>query len=158
MNYRFLLPGKMKEDFLIEGSQEYLKRISKYGKVSVVPLKEESLPQNPSDGEIQKALKKEAERNLKLIKSEEKVVLFDVHGKELDSKQFASSLKELSMRSGSIVFLFGSSYGMEDSERKRADLSLSLSKLTFTHYMAFFLATEQVYRAIKINNGETYDK
>lgn len=158
MNFRFLLPGKIREDYIEEGSEEYLKRLSHFGKVSLTMLKEEPLPPSPSQKEIAAALKKEAERNLRLIRDEEKVILFDVHGKEMDSSAFAASLKELMSRSGSLVFLFGSSYGMDDSERKRADLSISLSKLTFTHTMAYLLATEQVYRAMKIASGETYDK
>lgn len=158
MNFRFLLPGKIREDYIEEGSEEYLKRLSRFGKVSLTMLKEEPLPPSPSQKEIAAALKKEAERNLRLIRDEEKVILFDVHGKEMDSSAFAASLKELMSRSGSLVFLFGSSYGMDDSERKRADLSISLSKLTFTHTMAYLLATEQVYRAMKIASGETYDK
>ena len=158
MNFRFLLPGKIRENYIEEGSKEYMKRLSRFGKVSLTMLKEEPLPPSPSQKEIAAALKKEAERNLRLIRDDEKVILFDVHGEEMDSASFASSLKELTSRSGSLVFLFGSSYGIDECERRRADLSVSLSKLTFTHTMAFLLATEQVYRAMKIASGETYDK
>ena len=68
MNIRFLIPGKCREKFIIDGQNEYLKRLSKYGKISLVSLEEESLPSSPSDAQIKKALSIEADRALKQIK------------------------------------------------------------------------------------------
>lgn len=158
MVIRFLLPGKSREKFLQSGYDEYLKRMSRYAKVSLVTLPEEPLPSNPSSEQINQALAKEAKHYLPLIKKDETLILLDVRAKEVDSNQLASKLSQLKQRSGNFVFLLGSSYGLDDSIRQKADFSFSLSQLTFTHYLALLLLMEQVYRSLKIINGETYDK
>lgn len=158
MNIRFLIPGKCREKYINDGVNEYLKRTSKYAKVSLSYLTEESLSDNASEAQIKKALAIEAQRALKQIKEEEVLFLVDVHGKKYDSSSFAKVLQEKTSKSGNIIFLFGSSYGLDDSLRKRADVIFSLSDFTFTHYMALLLTVEQVYRSMKIMHGETYDK
>lgn len=158
MTIRFLLPGKTRELFLQEGYEEYLRRLSRFAKVSLVSLPEESLPASPSQAEIQKALDSEAERALRQIKEDDHLFLVDIHGKMLDSSSFALRLKEVAKTKGNLVFLLGSSYGLSDRLRAKADDSFSLSPMTFTHYLALLLTLEQVYRAFKINSGEAYDK
>lgn len=158
MNFRFLVPGKAREAFLLSGYQEYLKRLSKYAKCEIISLPEEPLGKKASAKEISAALKKEADRRRKQIKESDYVFLIDIHGKEYSSREFASLLSQATSRNGNIDFVFGSSRGLDDSLRKRADSSLSLSNLTFTHYRALLLVLEQVYRARKINSGESYDK
>lgn len=157
MNIRFLIPGKCREKFISDGVDEYLKRLSKYAKVSLTYLSEESIS-SPQASLVQKALQAEAKRALKLIKDDDVLFLCDIHGKRFDSSSFSQIIKEKSSNRGNFVFLFGSSYGLDDSLRKRADVSFSLSDFTFTHYMALLLVVEQVYRSMKILNGETYDK
>ena len=157
MNIRFLIPGKCREKYIKDGYDEYLKRLSRFAKVSLEYLPEEIISNN-SESEISKALKKEAANALKRIKDDEVLFIVDIHGKSYDSKEFASLIDDQSKKNGNLVFLLGSSYGLDDSIRKRANVSFSLSKLTFTHYMALFLTMEQVYRSMKINRGENYDK
>lgn len=157
MNIRFLIPGRCREKFISDGVEEYLKRLSKYAKVSLTYLSEESIS-SPQISLIQKALQAEAKRALKLIKDDDVLFLCDIHGKRFDSSSFSQIIKEKSSNRGNFVFLFGSSYGLDDSLRKRADVSFTLSDFTFTHYMALLLVVEQVYRSMKILNGETYDK
>ena len=158
MNIRFLIPGKCRETYIKDGIDEYIKRISRFGKVSLTYLTEESLPSNPSQAQIDKALDIEADRALKQIKEDEILFLVDIHGKRLDSASFASLFQQYQEKNGNFVFLFGSSFGLSDKLRKRANVSFTLSDFTFTHYMACLLTTEQVYRALKILHGETYDK
>lgn len=157
MNIRFLIPGRCREKFISDGVEEYLKRLSKYAKVSLTYLSEESIS-SPQTSLIQKALQAEAKRALKLIKDDDVLFLCDIHGKRFDSSSFSQIIKEKSSNRGNFVFLFGSSYGLDDSLRKRADVSFTLSDFTFTHYMALLLVVEQVYRSMKILNGETYNK
>lgn len=157
MNIRFLIPGKCREKYIKDGYDEYLKRLSRFAKVSLEYLPEEIMSNN-SESEISKALKKEAANALKRIKDDEVLFIVDIHGKSYDSKEFASLIDDQSKKNGNLVFLLGSSYGLDDSIRKRANVSFSLSKLSFTHYMALFLTMEQVYRSMKINRGENYDK
>jgi 23S rRNA (pseudouridine1915-N3)-methyltransferase len=158
MTLRFLLPGKCREKYLKEGFDEYLKRLSRFGKVSLLSLPEEPLSSAPSQKEIETALENEGKRALGLLKSSDILFLADIHAPLLSTEGFAQKIKAATSKSGNLVFLFGSSYGLADSVRKRADCSFSLSPLTFTHYVACFLTLEQVYRAFKINHGEAYDK
>lgn len=157
MNLKFFIPGRDKKTFIEEGVDEYKKRLSKFCNAQIIYLKEEVL-KDDSSKERDRALKAEASRALKHISCDDKLILIDIHAKEIDSESFALAMKELTSKNGNISFLFGSSIGLDDSLRKRADLSLSLSKLTFTHYMALLLTIEQVYRAFKINSGQIYDK
>lgn len=158
MTIRFLIPGKCKDKYIQDGVDEYIKRISKYAKVSLTYLKEEPLNASTNENMIKQALDIEAQRELKFIKSDDVLFLVDIHAKKMSTASFADVIKEKNEKNGNFVFLFGSSYGLDDSLRKRADVSFSISDFTFTHYMALLLVVEQVYRALKINRGETYDK
>ncbi len=158
MNIRFLIPGKCREKYITDGQNEYLKRLSKYGKISLVSLEEESLPSSPSDAQIKKALSIEADRALKQIKDDECLFLVDIHAKNPSTKTLADKIEEKMKTNGNLVFLVGSSYGLDDKLRKRANYSFSLGEMTYTHYMAMMLVIEQVYRSMKIIRGEAYDK
>ncbi len=157
MTIRFLVFGKAREDYLKSGFSEYAKRLSKYAKVSIETLNEESI-KIPNESNIARALDLEATRALNQIKENDFLCLSDIHAPKVDTMGFARKLDGISSRNGNIVFLFGSSYGLSDRLRKRSDFSFSLSDLTFTHYMALLITMEQVYRAMKINHNEVYDK
>ena len=120
MNFTFLLPGKLKEPYIEAGVKEYEKRLSKYGKVTIKTLPEEPLPRNASQGMVLKALKTEADRALKLIPEGSILFLCDIHAKEVDTDGFASRLSSGSSKAANLIFLFGSSCGLDDSLRKRA--------------------------------------
>lgn len=157
MTIRFLIFGKAREEYLKSGYSEYLKRLSKYGKVSIEYLTEENI-KTVNDSNIQKALDIEANRALNQIKDSDYLCLCDIHAKAYDTATFALKLKDITDKNGNLVFLFGSSYGLSDILRKRANFSFSLSNMTFTHYMALLITMEQVYRGMKINHNEVYDK
>lgn len=157
MNLTFLIPGKCREKYLQAGYDEYVKRLSGYAKTTVTFLPEERRYDNDRSS-VQKALEKEADRVLSLLKEKDRVVLLDVHARPVDSKALAVRLKALQDQSASLVFVLGSSNGLSDRLRKRADFAFALSPMTFTHYLALLLLLEQVYRAMKINAGEKYDK
>ena len=152
MNFVFRIPGKNREPFLKAGYDEYLKRLSRFARCSLEFLPEEN------DVLPERALKKESETQLRLLKEKDALILVDIHAPEVDSAALAKELSNLAQRKSTFVFAFGSSTGIDDSLRRRADFSFSLSKLTFTHYMALLLVLEQVYRSCKINAGEKYDK
>ena len=158
MNIRFLIPGKCREKYITDGQNEYLKRLSKYGKISLVSLEEESLPSSPSDAQIKKALSIAADRALKHIKDDECLFLVDIHAKTTSTKTLADKIKEKMKTNGNLVFLVGSSYGLDDKLRKRAKYSFSLGEMTYTDYIAMVLVIEHVYRSMKIIRGEAYDK
>lgn len=158
MNFRFLIPGKCREEYINSGVKEYIKRLGKYGKVTLSYLPEEALPEKPNPAQIEKALDIEGQRALRLIKSDEVLFLIDIHGKKYTTDSFSDVIRDKTSTCGNLAFLFGSSYGLSNEVRKRADVKVSLSDFTFTHYMALLLVVEQVYRSMKILHGEAYDK
>lgn len=156
MKIKILALGKIKEKFLKEGIDEFVKRLSIYSPIEIlelqpVEIKDENL--------IESVLDKEAEKILSLIKSNSFVVTLDVLGVSFSSEKFAAKIDEI-IKSGhnELVFVIGSSYGLSKLVSQRADLRLSLSSLTFLHQFARLILVEQIYRAFKILKGETYHK
>lgn len=157
MNLRFIIPGKNKKDFISEGIKDYILKIKKYSKVSLEYVNETTI-NNINDKEIKTALDKDASNILKIISDKEYVILLDIHARDISTSSLANKINDIVSSNGNITFVIGSSYGVSDLLRKRANYSFSLSKLTFTHYMSLLLTLEQVYRCFKINNNEIYDK
>lgn len=156
MKIKILALGKIKEKFLKEGIDEFVKRLSIYSPIEIlelqpVEIKDENL--------IESVLDKEAEKILSLIKPNSFVVTLDVLGVSFSSEKFAAKIDEI-IKSGhnELVFVIGSSYGLSKLVSQRADLRLSLSSLTFLHQFARLILVEQIYRAFKILRGETYHK
>lgn len=147
--------GKIKEKSLKSLIDEYVKRISGYTKIEIIEVNDE-----PNDKlEQEKVLSIEAQRILKQIKKDSYVILLSLKGKQSDSLEFASMLEKINTYNSShIIFVIGGSLGVSDEVEKRADYLLNLSKLTFPHNLARLIILEQIYRAFKINNNETYHK
>jgi len=126
--------GKTKEKYLKEGIEEFLKRIKRYEKIEYQEI-------NTFD-------------NLKL--DNKFVIVLDVLGKEHSSEGLAEILKKTIGKE--IIFLIGDQEGIKEEIKKKANLLLSISRMTFTHEMARLILLEQVYRAITINKGMKYHK
>lgn len=150
--------GKIK-DFYKTGVDEYLKRLQPYCRTEIIEVKDESLPDRPGESEIIKAKNIEGERILKLLKPNEYLIALDLNKKEYTSEEFSSLIaKKLEYNGSAISFVIGGSYGLSDALKSRANESLSLSKCTFLHQMTRLIILEQIYRAFKILNNETYHK
>lgn len=159
MKINLLVIGKIKDLYLKQGIEEYLKRLSNYCEVLVKEFDDESIVDKPSKKEIEIATDKECERVLKTIKNTDYVITLDLGKKQLDSKGFAEFLSQKFNTYGShLTFVIGGSYGLSSSLKKRANDSISLSAMTFTHQMTRLIFLEQVYRAFKILNNEVYHK
>lgn len=159
MKINLLVIGKIKDLYLKQGIEEYLKRLSNYCEVLVKEFDDESIVDKPSKKEIEIAIDKECERVLKTIKNTDYVITLDLGKKQLDSKGFAEFLSQKFNTYGShLTFVIGGSYGLSSSLKKRANDSISLSAMTFTHQMTRLIFLEQVYRAFKILNNEVYHK
>lgn len=144
----------MKKQHFRDGVKEYLKRIGRYTAVEAVEVKEEGGSiKTPKDD----VLKKEAERILKKLKpSDYKVVLAD-SGKEMTSHGLAAFVEgHMSGGKKGIAFIIGGAYGLHKTVYEQADATLSLSKMTLPHELAYLVLTEQVYRAFTILKGEPY--
>ena len=151
--------GKLKEKFYISAAQEYAKRLGAYCRFSLVELPEQRLPENPSPAEISAGLEKEAELILSKIPKGAWLCVFTPEGKELTSEQFAQKLSEVKISGKSAAcFLIGSSFGMAQKVKDKADFRLSMGKMTFPHHLARVMVLEQLYRAEAIQAGSKYHK
>ena len=156
MKIKIIALGKIKEKFLKDGIDEFLKRLNPYASVEIIELnpieiKDENL--------TQKILSMEGERVLSHIKNNSFVITLEIEGKQLSSEDFAKKINEITISGVSeLVFVIGSSCGIAKTVSDRADFKLSMSKMTFLHQFARLIIVEQIYRAFKILNNETYHK
>ena len=155
MKIKIIALGKIKEKFLKDGIDEFLKRLHPYTPIEIVELQ----PIEIKDEQITKALDEEAEKILANIKSDSYVITLEINGKQLSSEEFASKINEITISGISeLTFVIGSSCGLSPIISNRADFKLSFSKMTFLHQFARLILVEQIYRAFKILKNETYHK
>lgn len=138
--------GKIKEDYLNKLIEDYQKRISRYHKIEIIELKDEN------DLTIEK-------NNIeKYISNQDYVIALDIDGNNLDSVSLAKKIDETFLHHSTITFIIGSSEGLHQDIKNRANYRLSFSKLTFPHGLFRGVLLEQIYRSFKILNNETYHK
>lgn len=146
---KIICVGKLKEKYLKDALEEYLKRLSKYTKLEILEL-----PDYNYD-EI-KTILEEGKNILSKIKDDDYVVTLDINGRELSSLEFSEFIdKNISKN---IVFVIGGSYGLSSEVKQRSNYSLSFSRLTFPHQLFRVMLLEQIYRGFKIINKESYHK
>ncbi|WP_088810427.1 MULTISPECIES: 23S rRNA (pseudouridine(1915)-N(3))-methyltransferase RlmH [Listeria] len=159
MKIQIITVGKLKEKYLVQGIQEYLKRLGPYANVSVVEVPDEKAPEMLSEAEMLQVKEKEAERILTKISADTYVFALAIAGKQKSSEDFADGLHHLMTYGKSkIAFIIGGSLGLSDSVLKRADEQISFGKLTLPHQLMRLVLVEQIYRAFKIMRGEPYHK
>ncbi|MBQ7895379.1 MAG: 23S rRNA (pseudouridine(1915)-N(3))-methyltransferase RlmH [Oscillospiraceae bacterium] len=156
---KLICVGKMRERFYIDAFSEYNKRLEAYCKFECVEPNEVRLSEKPSQAEINGALEKEAADILKQIPVDAFVVAMCVEGKQVPSEEMAELICQRE-NSGKpkLCFIIGGSYGLSDTVKKRADMKLSMSKMTFPHHLARVMLAEQIYRGFKIKEGSRYHK
>ena len=151
--------GKLKEKFYTAAAAEYEKRLKGYCQFKILELPEVRLPEDPSPAEIQAGLDKEAELIFAKIPKNAWLCIFTPEGKILSSEEFAGKLKEVkNMGKSSACFLIGSSFGISQKVKDKADFKLSMGKMTFPHHLARIMVLEQIYRAEAIQAGSKYHK
>ena len=150
--------GSLKEAYWRDAVAEYEKRLSAYCKPQILQLKEVKLPDDPSQSEIDAALSEEGKRILAAIPPRAYKIALCVEGTEYSSEALAKRLEGILSQSGSIALIIGSSYGLSPEVKRAADMSLSVSRLTFPHQMMRVILLEQVYRGFKIIKNEAYHK
>ncbi len=156
MKIKIIALGKIKEKFLKDGIDEFLKRLTPYAAVEIIEL----TPVEIKDENLtQRALNDEGEKILSHIKPQSYVITMEINGKQFSSEEFADKITELTNDGQSeIIFVIGSSCGISKNVSARANLKMSMSKMTFLHQFARLILVEQIYRAFKIIKGETYHK
>lgn len=159
VNISILTIGKLKEKYLLQGINEYLKRLTAYAKVEIIEMPDEKAPENLSDTEMEQVKQKEGERILSKISEDTHVIALAINGKMKSSEQLAEDLDKLATYGKSkIAFVIGGSLGLSNEVMKRANDTLSFSKMTFPHQLMRLILLEQVYRAFRINRNEPYHK
>ena len=158
LRIKIVAVGKLKERALTETADDYAKRLSRYCSIEIIEVADESISAHESNAVIVRRLGDEARRVLDRVKAGAYVVALDMSGDAPDSVGFSKQLASLSGLYPEIVFIIGGSHGLHADVLARADYVLSLSKLTFPHRLARLILLEQLYRAFKIINGETYHK
>lgn len=149
--------GKIKEKYLTAGIEEFTKRLTPFCKLETTAISEERMPEDPSSAEKEQVLRRETERLLAVIPQNSYVIVLDVKGSQISSEELAAKFDKLALGGNShITFVIGGAFGYTDALRKRADETISFSRMTFTHQMIRLLLVEQIYRAFKISRGEKY--
>ena len=157
MKFTILAIGKIKEKWMRAGIEEYTKRLTPISKVEIIAQDEEKMPENPSPAIKEKVMEKEGEKMLKYLSPDDCLVLLDLKGKPMSSEELASWIQSRMVSGTShFYFMIGGPYGNGENIRKRANLKISISAMTFTHQMARMILTEQLYRAMKIIRHEPY--
>ncbi len=142
---KIICVGKVKEKYLRDMIDDYIKRISKYHKIEIIEL-------------IDSNINKEKEELLKVINTKDYNIVMDIDGNNLSSIEFAEKIDKTFLINSNITFIIGGSDGVSQEIKKLANYRLSFSRLTFPHQLFRCILLEQIYRAFKILNNESYHK
>lgn len=153
MNISVIAVGNIKEKFYRDAANEYIKRLSRFGKITITEVKEcrkTSLMQD---------IDAEGDEIIKKIKKGDFVVALCIEGKQQTSEEFADTIKSAGINGyGGITFIIGGSNGLSEKVKQLASLRLGFSKMTFPHQLMRVVLLEQIYRGFKIINNENYHK
>lgn len=144
--------GKLKEKYLKDAEDEYLKRLKKYTNIELIELQDSNI----DDEKI--ALEKEKELIEKQLTGKEYLITLEIEGQLLSSVELAEKLDKTLITNSNITFLIGGSYGIHPSIKEKSNFKLSFSKMTFPHQLFRILLLEQIFRSYKILNNEKYHK
>lgn len=158
ISVKLITVGNLKEGYLRDAAAEYQKRLGGFCKFTLVELKEEKLPDAPSDKEIASALSKEAEKILAEMPKRAYKIALCVEGKQMSSEELANKLESISATHSELCLVIGSSHGLDDTVKNACDHRLSVSKLTFPHQLMRVILLEAVYRGFNILKGTHYHK
>ncbi len=154
MKISVILTGKTRTDYVLSGTRDFAKRIRKYIGLEEIIVPERRISGKMSEEEVKQ---KEGDKILARLEDRDRVVLLDERGRGISSQELAGFLHEHIMsRTGRLIFIVGGAYGFSEEVYKRANFSLSLSKMTFPHELVRLIFYEQLYRAFTIIRGEPY--
>lgn len=157
MQIRIVAVGKLKETWLRDAFSEYEKRLKRYCRFELTELPESRLPENPAPAEISAALDTEGKAILAACRG--RIIALCIEGKQRSSEEFAELIDREGVSGESCIsFVIGSSFGLSETVKQKANLRFSMSKMTFTHQIARVLLAEQIYRAFQISTGGKYHK
>ena len=158
LGIKIVVVGSLKEEFFRSAEAEYLKRLGGFCKIEVVQLKEERVPDKPSQNEIEAVLSREAKVILAAVPPKAYKIAMCVEGKQMTSEELAAQIDRVATTHGEICFIIGSSHGLSETVKSACDLRLSVSKLTFPHQLMRVMLCEIIYRSMNILRGTGYHK
>mgnify|MGYP005767450881 FL=1 len=149
--------GKIKESFFKDPINEYSKRLSKYCNLNIIELSDEKLPSKLNDKIIENIKNTEGKKILSHLKKDSYKICLDLHGKQFSSEEFSAKIDSISLNyNSSITFIIGGTLGISSEVLTCADEKICFSKMTFPHQLIRVFLLEQLFRAFKISNNETY--
>ena len=148
--------GKIKESFFRDAILEYSKRLSRFCNLTITELQDEKIPEKASEKIEQEIKEKEGQNIISHIKKDSYIICLDLNGKEFSSEQFSKKIEDISMESSQITFVIGGSLGLNQEILSLANQKICFSKMTFPHQLIRVFLLEQIFRAFKISNNETY--
>ena len=158
LHINIICVGKIKETFFKDAIQEYSKRLSRFCNLSITEIADEKIPDKTNEKVENDIKEKEGNNILSHIKKDSYVIALDLKGKEFDSISFSKEISNLSISSSNITFIIGGSLGISNKVLSVCNEKICFSKLTFPHQLIRIFLLEQLYRAFKISNNETYHK
>ena len=159
MQIAVMAVGKLREKPLRQMADEYLKRLSRFGRYEEIEVPDLPEREGTSSAEEERIRTREGEALLQRLRPGDRVVALTIPGRQRSSPELAAELQEARNRGqGRMVFLIGGSLGLGQNVLARADAEMSMSRMTFPHQLARVMLLEQLYRAEKINAGERYHK
>ena len=151
--------GKIKEQYLKDAVAEYSKRLSKYCSLTITEISDEQVPNNLNDKLAQNIKQIESNHILSHIKRDSYVICLDLKGKQFSSKEFSKKIENIALNdSSNITFIIGGTLGISDELLKKSNELICFSKMTFPHQLIRVFLLEQLFRAFKISNNETYHR
>ena len=151
--------GKVKDKYLQLGIDEFKKRLTRFCRLELIEVKDETLSDVASEKDFEIVREKEGRLILSKLPEAAYVIAMDIDGKQLSSEQLADTMQDIvTYKKSHIVFIIGGSVGLSNEVKKCADIKLSFSKMTFPHQLFKLMLLEQLYRGFKINGNETYHK
>ncbi len=149
--------GKIKEKYLKDAICEYSKRLSKYCKLNIIEIDDEQIPSNLNEKLAENIKNIEGAKILSNIKNTYSISL-DLKGKQFSSEEFSKKIENISLTNNSISFIIGGSLGLSNNVIANSDELICFSKMTFPHQLIRVFLLEQLFRAFKILNNETYHR
>ena len=157
LNINIICIGKIKENYLKDAISEYSKRLSKFCNLNITELSDEKLPNKLNDSIINEIKNKECNKIIQAVKKDSYIICLDLKGKELSSEEFSAQLDNIALNfNSSITFVIGGTLGLNQEILSLANEKICFSKMTFPHQLIRVFLLEQLFRAFKISNNETY--
>ena len=157
LNINIVCIGKIKENYLKDAISEYSKRLSKFCNLNIIELLDEKLPNKINDSIINEIKTKECNKMIQSIKKDSYIICLDLKGKEFSSEEFSKKIDNIALNfNSSITFVIGGTLGLNQEILSLANEKICFSKMTFPHQLIRVFLLEQLFRAFKISNNETY--